>query len=121
LIHFNHLSTVNCDNLNLSAQEESLSPCLRKKFHLQDPLLSDNDGLPIQIKIPHHMNQLVDDKFSATDPVFKELTNELLSTQILQNAKQPFPISQSTMEALRAHVSLDEWSDSDSDEAVEKL
>jgi serine/threonine-protein phosphatase 2A regulatory subunit B' len=39
-----------------------------------DPLLNDNDGLPLSVKIPYHLNQLVEEDFNPEDPVFKELS-----------------------------------------------
>jgi len=74
-----------------------------------DPLLGDNDGLPLSVKIPHHMKQLVADDFDLSDPVFKELT-ELHQIQINKKLrrKEGLPAPLLTVEAMQQHVSLDD-------------
>jgi len=74
-----------------------------------DPLLSNNDGLPLSVKIPHHLNQLITDEFDVSDPVFKELT-QLHEIQINKKLrkKELLPVDRITAEAMVAHRSLDD-------------
>jgi len=88
------------------AKSESMEGESSTRF---DPLLSNNDGLPFSIRIPHHLNQLVDDEFDVNDPVFKELT-QLHDIQINKKLrkKEPLPVDRITAEAMVAHRSLDD-------------
>jgi len=84
-----------------------------------DPLLSNNDGLPLSVRIPHHLNQLVVDEFDVNDPVFKELA-QLHEIQINKKLrkKEPLPVDRITAEAMVAHRSLDDQNpDSESNES----
>lgn len=89
-----------------------------------DPLQQDNDGLPASVKIPFHLNQLVVEDFTPSDPVFKELTvrgpphprhpdpppQELHQMQLNKKLrkKQMVPMDQLAVEALQGHTPLDE-------------
>eukprot|EP01128_Nolandella_sp_AFSM9_P004687 TRINITY_DN2142_c0_g1_i1.p1 TRINITY_DN2142_c0_g1~~TRINITY_DN2142_c0_g1_i1.p1 ORF type:complete len:638 (+),score=168.28 TRINITY_DN2142_c0_g1_i1:38-1915(+) len=74
-----------------------------------DPLLNDNEGLPLSVKIPFHLNQLVADDFDKSDPVFQEL-NELHTLQLNKalRHRQMLPMDSLAVEALQGHVSLDD-------------
>jgi len=93
------------------AQDNSTSQENKLK---QDPLLTNNDGLPLSVRIPHHMNQLVEDDFDVNDPVFKELT-QLHQIQMNKKLRQreALPIERSALEALQHHQSLDDEDDPD--------
>lgn len=99
-----------------SIPEEGPRKKVRKPEAHLDPLLANNDGLPTTVKIPHHMNQLVEDVFNVADPVFKELT-ELHQIQINKKLrqKQMLPMDPLTVEALGDHQSLDDRYNSYSD------
>jgi len=84
-----------------------------------DPLLSNNDGLPSCVRIPHHLNQLVNDEFDVNDPVFRELAqlHEVQMNKKLRK-KEPLPVDRITAEAMVAHRSLDDQNpDSDSNDS----
>jgi len=86
-----------------------------------DPLLSNNDGLPLSVRIPHHLNQLVDDEFDVNDPVFKELT-QLHEIQINKKLrkKELLPVDRITAEAMMAHRPIDDQNnDSDSPDSYD--
>eukprot|EP01124_Arcella_intermedia_P005662 TRINITY_DN1334_c0_g1_i1.p1 TRINITY_DN1334_c0_g1~~TRINITY_DN1334_c0_g1_i1.p1 ORF type:complete len:670 (+),score=115.91 TRINITY_DN1334_c0_g1_i1:212-2011(+) len=80
----------------------------------KDPLLTNNDGLPLSVKIPHHMNQLVHDDFDPNDPVFKELT-QLHQIQMNKKLRQKeaLPIERRALDALQSHQALDDDEDQD--------
>jgi len=58
----------------IPASPASLSDSTEPEPRRIDPLLANNDGLPLSVRIPHHLNQLVNEEFDVNDSVFKELT-----------------------------------------------
>jgi len=90
-------------------QEVALGSHLSVDEKRLDPLMNDNDGLPLSVKIPHHMKQLVADDFDINDPVFRELT-ELHQIQINKKLrrKEMLPVDRITADAIQQHVSLDD-------------
>jgi len=89
--------------------ESPLGSHLSEDEKRMDPLMNDNDGLPLSVKIPHHMKQLVADEFDITDPVFREL-NELHQIQMNKKLrrKELLPVDRITADAMSQHVSLDD-------------
>jgi len=77
-----------------------------------DPLTYDNEGLPVSVKIPHHLNHLAADEFDANEQFFKELDRltqiritDTLNKKLRQ--KELLPMDRLTYEALYQHEPLD--------------
>jgi len=78
----------------------------------KDPLLYDNEGLPLSVRIPHHLNLVAVDDFDANEQFFKELDRlcqiritDTLNKKLRQ--KEMLPMNRLTYEALYQHEPLD--------------
>jgi len=78
----------------------------------KDPLLYDNEGLPLSVRIPHHLNLVAVDEFDANEQFFKELDRlcqiritDTLNKKLRQ--KEMLPMNRLTYEALYQHEPLD--------------